>query len=896
MTAETVTSEEKQHLVVIGNGMAGARAVEEILERGGGAQFRITMFGDEPYGNYNRIMLSHVLAGEDSEEIYLNPLDWYAENEITLHAGVRVVRVDRFSKKVYGNDGSIESYDKLIIATGSRTFYPPMDGMWVDDKTLTPGVFGFRTLDDTTAMLDHASEPCRAVVIGGGLLGLEAAYGLMQHGHEVHVVQSGPILMNQQLDEEAGGILRKVLERMGMTVHTGKRTTAIRAHGGGVSERSERTDDTARARSADRAQRGSAVSAVVFKDGSAIDCDMVVLTAGIRPNVGLGVVSGLTVERAIVTDDQMRSVDDPDIYAVGECAQHRGEVYGLVAPLWEQAVVLADHVTGANPKAAYHGSRIATKLKVAGVDVASMGVKGPEKPDDEFVRFAEPKRGIYKSVVIRDGKLIGAMLLGDTKKVAFLTQSFDRGLPLPEERVEMLFELAGPSEEQGAAEMDDSVQVCNCNGVSKGDLVACVRGGEHSVTGCMNATRAGKGCGACKPLVRDIVEWAVTESGGEVGEDQSANWYVPAIPMDKPTLIAAIKERNLRSVSAVLAALAPEGEDAGSKMPLTSLLRVVWNGEFVNENDARFINDRVHANIQRDGTFSVVPQIKGGITTAGELRRIADVADKYEIPMIKITGGQRIDLLGVRKEDLPGVWADLDMPSGYAYGKSFRTVKSCVGTDYCRFGLGDSTTLAVRLEQTYQGLESPAKMKLAVAGCPRNCSEALVKDVGVVAVGDDRWDVLIGGAAGASVRRGDVLATVDGHDEVIRLAGVFMQYYRENARWLERTYDFVPRVGLDELKAILVDDRDGIVDGLEERMQAATDAYRDPWQDGREPSGPGQFANSLPLLPLPIVPVGRAPDGSLQASSAGRGPAASGPFAGGAGTVSDYSETAGAQA
>ena len=262
----------------------------------------------------------------------------------------------------------------------------------------------------------------------------------------------------------------------------------------------------------------------------AIDCDMVVVAAGIRPNVDLGVVSGLTVERAIVVDDQMRSVDDPDIYAVGECAQHRGEVYGLVAPLWEQAVVLADHVTGANPKAAYHGSRIATKLKVAGVDVASMGVKGPEKPDDEFVRFAEPKRGIYKSVVIRDGKLIGAMLLGDTKKVAFLTQSFDRGLPLPEERVEMLFELAGPSEEQGAAEMDDSVQVCNCNGVSKGELVACVRGGEHSVTGCMNATRAGKGCGACKPLVRDIVEWAVTESGGEVGEDQSANWYVPGDP------------------------------------------------------------------------------------------------------------------------------------------------------------------------------------------------------------------------------------------------------------------------------------------------------------------------------------------------------------------------------
>ncbi|TQM37016.1 nitrite reductase large subunit NirB [Pseudonocardia cypriaca] len=841
----------RQHLVVIGNGMAGARAVEEILERGGAERFRITMFGDEPYGNYNRIMLSHVLAGEDAEEIYLNPLGWYADNDITLYAGVRVVRIDRFSRKVFANDGTILGYDKLIIATGSRTFFPPMDGMWVDDKTLTPGVFGFRTLDDTNAMLEYAQEHRRAVVIGGGLLGLEAAYGLQQHGLEVHVVQSGPVLMNQQLDEEAGAILRRVVERLGITVHLGKRTTAVRSAG--------------------------TVSGVLFGDGSSIDCDMVVLTAGIRPNVGLGVVSGLTVERAIVTDDQMRAVDDPDIYAVGECAQHRGEVYGLVAPLWEQATVLADHITGADPKAAYHGSRIATKLKVAGVDLASMGLKHPEKEDDEFVRFSEPRRGVYKSVVIRDGKLVGATLLGDVGKVAFLTQSFDRGLPLPEERVELLFELAGPSGEQGAAEMDDSVQVCNCNGVSKGDLVACVRNGTRSVSGVMAATRAGKGCGACKGLVCDIVDWA---TGGDVEVDVSAGWYVPSIPMDKPTLMAACRERGLRSVSAVFSELAPDGEDAGSKMALASLLKVLWNDEYVDERDARFINDRVHANIQRDGTFSVVPQIKGGVTNAEQLRRIADVADKYAIPMIKITGGQRIDLLGVRKEDLPGVWADLDMPSGYAYGKSFRTVKTCVGTDFCRFGLGDSTGLGRDMEQRYQGLDSPAKMKLAVAGCPRNCSEALVKDVGVVAVGEDRWEVYVGGAAGASVRKGDLLATVTGRDTALRLCGTFMQYYRENARWLERTYDFVPRVGLDELKALLVDDRDGIVAGLDERMQVATDAYRDPWREGREPVTSGQFANSLPLVPLPRVPVR---NGSV--ASNGGLPAAAAPFASGAGTA-----------
>jgi len=527
-------------------------------------------------------------------------------------------------------------------------------------------------------------------------------------------------------------------------------------------------------------------------------------------------------------------------------------VYGLVAPLWEQAGVLADHVTGADPEAAYHGSRNATKLKVAGVAVAQMGIKRPERDDDEFVRFSEPRKGVYKSVVVRDGKLVGATLLGDTEKVAFLTQSFDRGLPLPAERVELLFSLAGPSEEQGAAEMDDSVQVCNCNGVSKGALVACVRDGVCSLSGVMARTRAGKGCGSCKPLVAQIVEWA---ADGAVEEDEKAGWYVPSIPLEKPALIAAVRDRGLRSVSAVFAALAPDGEDAGSKMALASLLKVVWAGGYVEEKDARFINDRVHANIQRDGTFSVVPRMAGGVTTPDDLRRIADVADKYAIPMVKVTGGQRIDLLGVRKQDLPAVWADLGMPSGYAYGKSMRTVKTCVGTDFCRYGLGDSTKLGIDIETRFSGLESPAKMKLAVAGCPRNCSEAMVKDIGLVAVGEDRWEVYVGGAAGASVRKGDVLATVQGRAEAIRLTGVFMQYYRENARWLERTYDFVPRVGLAELRALLVDDRDGVVADLEERMQTAVDAYVDPWQEGAAPSTEGQFADALPLLPLPQVPV-----------------------------------------
>jgi nitrite reductase [NAD(P)H] large subunit len=819
-------------LVVVGNGMAGARAVEEILARGGDERFAITVFGDEPYGNYNRILLSNVLAGsDDAGEIYLNPLDWYADNNIELRAGVRVVRIDPFAHLVHADDGTTLRYDKLIVATGSRSFFPPVEGIWHDDKTLARGVFGFRTLDDCDAMIEFAKGRSKAVVIGGGLLGLEAARGLQNRGLQTAVVQGGPSLMNAQLDDQAGGILRRLVEALGIEVCTGKRTTRMVTEDG-------------------------LPSAIEFDDGSRLGCDMVVMAAGIRPNVGLAQRAGLTVERAIVVDDQMRSIDDDDIYVVGECAQHRGQVYGLVAPLWEQTAVLADHLTGTNPSAAYHGSRTATKLKVAGVDVAAMGVKTPERDDDEFVQFSEPKRGVYKTVVVRDDKLIGATLVGDVSKVAFLMQAFDRGLPLPPERVSLMFDIGTPDVATGSAELSDDAQVCNCNGVTKAAIVGCVKGGQASVAGVMDATRAGKGCGSCKGLVAQIVEWAASEAGTEISEDAAADWYVRGIPYEKSELMRLVRELELHSVSSVFAALAPDGkEDAGSKMALASLLEMMWGDEFVDEHDSRFINDRVHANIQRDGTFSVVPQVKGGVTSSEQLRKIADVADKYQIPMIKLTGGQRIDLLGVRKEDLPAVWSDLGMPSGYAYGKSFRTVKTCVGSDFCRYGLGDSTALGIAIEERFQGLASPAKMKLAVTGCPRNCAEALCKDLGVVAVEGGAWQIYVGGAAGAHVRKGDLLATVDTTDEVITLTGRFMQYYRENANWLERTYAFVPRVGIDRIRKIVVEDGDGIADGLDARMQKSVDSYHDPWDRSRNPVTPSQFQTSLPLAVLPQVPV-----------------------------------------
>jgi nitrite reductase (NADH) large subunit len=809
----------KQKFVVVGNGMAGARAVEEVLFRGGDELFDIVMFGDEPYGNYNRILLSNVLSGaQDASEIFINPLSWYQEHNVTLHAGARVADIDRGSRVVEASNGVREGYDKLLIATGSHAFIPPMQGVHGADGELKSGVYAFRTIDDCNAIMSAAKRARSAAVIGGGLLGLEAARGLLNHGCEVHVVHLGGHLMDMQLDGPAGAILRAQMEAMGVTVHLKKLTAAILG------------DDH--------------VTGLTFKDGSTLDCDLVVISAGIKPNAEIGLRAGLTVERAIVTDNHMRSVDDRNIYVVGECAQHRGRVYGLVAPLWEQAKVFADHITGINRDAQYHGSKLATKLKVMGVELASMGITEPDHDDDEIVQFSEPKRGTYKKLIVRNGRLVGGILMGDISKAAYLMQAYDRDSPLPEERLSLLFDLGTPPQRVTLDEMPTDAQVCNCNGVTKGAIGDCVSSGRRTAKAVMEGTRAGMGCGSCKSLVADLVSWYC---GGEVEEDPSIHYYVPCIPLRKPELVAAIRERGLKSVSAAFRALAGGREDAASKPPLASLLITVWNGEYEDERDARFINDRVHANIQKDGTFSVVPEMPGGICTPAQLKRIADVAEKYEVPLVKLTGGQRIDLVGVAKDDLPHVWRDLDMPAGWAWGKSYRTCKSCIGTDFCRFGLGDSMGLAQKIEGRFRGIDSPAKLKLATAGCPRNCSEAMVKDVGAVAIGDGKWEIYIGGAAGSHIRKGDILCTVDSEDDVLLYSGRFMQFYRENAKWKERTYTFVERVGLERIRAVVVNDAEGIAAELDAAMQASAAAVSDPWKEGVAPRTANQFASLVPV-------------------------------------------------
>ena len=812
-------------LVVVGNGMAGARVVEEILKRAPD-RFDIVMFGAEPYGNYNRILLSNVLNGTQSApDIFMNPLSWYRDKGITLHAGVRATRIDRERRVVVGTplkknalayaaDAAGEEdaalieapYDHVIIATGSRPFVPPMEGFG------GPGTFLFRTIDDCSRIADYAKASRRAAVIGGGLLGLEAARGLLTHEVDVTILEAAPQLMMAQLDQESGDMLRATISGMGINVLSNAITTRIVRTGGRVSH-------------------------LEFKDGSTLETDMVVVSAGIRPITEIATASGLKVDKGIVCDDQMRT-SDPDIFALGECVEHRGKTYGLVDPIWEMANVLADVMTGADASAAYLGSKLGTKLKVMGVELASMGETRSSAPADEVVVYREPAHGIYKKIVVRDGEIAGAILLGEIEAASTLMQMFMAGTKVPARRADLLFGSPTGVALLQSSELPDNAQICNCNGVSKRQIVDAIQNmGCKSVSKVGATTKAGLGCGSCKGLVAQLLESCL----GEVGYDPTEHYYVPGVPLEKSQLVAEIKSRGLKSVSAVFDELAGGREDPGSKVGLASLLKTLWPDEYDDERDARFINDRVHANIQKDGTFSVVPRIYAGVTTPDELMRIARVAVKYNVPMVKLTGGQRIDLLGIKKDDLPHVWKELGMPSGHAYTKSFRTCKSCVGTDFCRYGVGDSIALAQKIERRFQGVESPHKMKLATAGCPRNCSEAYVKDLGAVAIEGGHWEIYLGGAAGGSVRKGDLLCTVSTHDDVLKYMGRFIQYYREHGRYLERTYHFVERIGIDNLRKILIEDSLGIGERLDADIQKAVDAYRDPWREAELPAYHAQF-------------------------------------------------------
>ena len=835
------SKESRPQLVLVGGGMAAAQLVDEICTRQPNA-LSITVIAAEPALPYNRILLTEVLAGTHAaSETWLRPPEWYRQHGVRVLCGARALNIDRERRVVQLSrlpDGACPyappadttptselPYELLVLATGSRPFVPPIPGVELD------GVYRFRTLEECAAIAAAAKDGRRAIVIGGGLLGLEAARGLLEHRLHVTVVEAAARLMAAQLDEDSAALLRATLEGMGIAIEVGT--------------------------SVQRIVGRSRVEAVVLADGRSLPCDLVVIAAGIRPIVELARQAGLAVNRGVLCDDQLRT-SDPRIFALGECMEHRGVVYGLVDPIREQAKVLADVVTGTAPHARYEGSPTMTRLKVMGVHLVCLGEPNAPGEGDEVVVYREPSRSVYKKLVIRQGRLAGAILLGETDTAGVLTQLFLSRARLPERRADLLFGTTSGAPVLSVFDLQDHVQICNCHGVCKGEIRdAIVVAKCRSLSRLAALTRAGSGCGSCKPLLRQFLE---VYAGDELGEDEAEHYYVPGVPLRKPELVREIRTRRLKSVSAVFAALAGGREDPASKPGLASLLRTIWGEQYEDERDARFVNDRVHANIQRDGTFSVVPRIYGGVTSAAELRRIAEVAEKYGVRMVKLTGGQRIDLLGVRKEDLPHIWRDLGMPSGHAYSKAFRTCKSCVGTDFCRFGLGDSIALVQKIERRFQGLEAPHKLKLATAGCPRNCSEAYVKDVGAVAVEGGRWEIYVGGAAGSRVRKGDLLATVGSHEEVLQLVGRFLQYYREHAKYAERTYGFVERVGIEKIRAVVVDDAEGLGASLDAEIEAAVAAYRDPWaSEAAQPAYPGQFAGSQCVASEPGDEAAEAP-------------------------------------
>ncbi|MGD9695576.1 MAG: nitrite reductase large subunit NirB [Thermoleophilia bacterium] len=797
-------------LVIVGGGIAAQSLAERV--RGRDRAARITILSAEPRAPFDRVRLSRLLAGADEDSLRLRPDTWYEDNAVDLRTCAPVVAIHRREREAEVAGGERVPYDVLALCTGSSALVPPIPGI---DKERS---FVFRSPEDCRAIVDAAGPGTRAAVIGGGLLGLEAARGLVDRGAAVTVVHLERNLMERQVDGAAGAILARRMGELDVEVLLGRRTEEVLGNG--------------------------RVTGLRFAGGEQIDCDLLVTCAGIRANVSLAAEAGLAVERGVLVDDAMRT-DDPVVYAVGECAQHRGVVYGLVAPIHEQAEVAARAICG--EPSAYEGSIPSATLKVMGVDLVAAG--DPLAP--EGCTVCDERAGVYRKIAVRDGVAVGAILMGDVRGSDSLVSMVRSRAPVPDP-------LGALSEAAAAtvADLPDDAQICGCNGVCKGQIVQAIRdGGLTATREVCSVTRAGTGCGGCRDLVTELLR----QETGDTAEEPT--YLCACRRLTREQVAGTVRAGGLRSASEVMAACGAGRDCAACKPGVAYLVEMINQNRHEEERHARFINDRVHANIQNDGTFSVVPRIRGGVTSPQELRRIADVAERHGVRMVKITGGQRIDLLGVPKERLVDMWRELDMPSGFAYSKAIRTVKTCVGAEFCRFGIGDSIALGVEMESVMEGLRTPHKVKLGVSGCPRNCAEATVKDIGVVAV-EGGWQVLVGGAAGSRVRQADVLDTVPRAEDALRLAITFLQYYREQAEYLERTYDFVERVGLDAIRSVVLDEAGGAPAELRERFAIARAAVSDPWADAVRGAQPHGDFRDLGVDPEPAL-VGPPPDALL---------------------------------
>lgn len=800
-TGNTVTMTEK--LVIIGNGMAPGRMLEHLFETAPG-RYDVTIFNAEPRVNYDRIMLSPVLSGEKSyEQIIIHGDGWYIKNGIMLYKGHKIVAIDRTAKTVTSDHGVVERYDKLVIATGSVPFILPVPG------NNLAGVLSYRDLDDVNAMLLAAQSRMKAVIIGGGLLGLEAAAGLEARGMDVTVLHLMPTLMERQLDAAAGYLLQKAIEDRGIKVICNASTKAILGD--------------------------KRVEGVELHDGRIISARLVVMAAGIKPNASLAKEAGLATNRGIVVDAGMRT-SDPDIYAVGECAEIGRHVYGLVAPLYEMARVAAAHLADDTSTAAFVHSDTPTKLKVTGIELFSLGDFADGEDRNEIV-LRDASAGVYKRLVLKDNRIIGTVLYGETADGAWFNDLKKKQVDISDMRDTLIFGQAyqggTPLDPMAAvAALPDDAEICGCNGVCKGKIVSAIQAkGLMSLDDVRAHTKASASCGSCTGLVEQVMALTLGES------------YNPSAvqPMCGCTTIGhddvrrLIKAKGLKNIYAVMQELGWSTSCGCAKCrpALNYYLVCDWPGEYADDYQSRFINERVHANIQKNGTYSVVPRMWGGVTSAKELRAIADAVDKFNIPTVKVTGGQRIDMLGIKKEDLPEIWADLGKAgfvSGHAYAKGLRTVKTCVGTDWCRFGTQDSTGFGIRIEKFMWGSWTPAKVKMAVSGCPRNCAEATCKDVGVICV-DSGYEIHFAGAAGLDIKGTDVLGLIKTEDEALEVIVALVQMYREQARYLERIYKWAKRVTIEEIRRQVLDDLEKRKGYYERFVYSQKFAQVDPWSE-----------------------------------------------------------------
>ena len=791
----------KEKLILVGNGMAGVRTLEELIKLSPD-MYDITVFGDEPHGNYNRILLSPVLAGEKQiDDIMLNDAQWYAKNNIKLYTDKKVVKINRRNREVITEDGTMEKYDRLLLATGSNPIILPIPGNNLE------GVVSFRNIRDVQTMLEISATHKQALVIGGGLLGLEAASALKQQGMYVSVVHLMDSLMERQLDSEAACMLRKDLEKRGIQFLMETTTEAILGE--------------------------EKVRGVRFKGGLEIAADLVVMAVGIRPNIELAKDANIYCERGIIVNDILQTYDGR-IYAVGECVQHSNQVYGLVAPLFEQAKVCANQLAQLG-YSRYQGSITFSKLKVTGVDLFSTGDFVGDKTTEDII-MKDAAKGIYKKIVLKENRILGAVMFGDTTDGSWYYNLLRDKTDISHMRDQLLHGKShlGDSGRGGIksmVEVPDETEICGCNGVSKGDIVKTITSqGLFTLDDVRCHTKASSSCGSCTGLVEQILSCTL---GGDYSETPKVKPICKCTDYTHEEIRNVIKKQKLISISSVMDYLEYGTSDGCHicRPAINYYLLCAWPAEVLDDPRSRFVNERMHANIQQDGTFSVIPRIWGGVAMAAELRAIANVAEKYSVSTIKITGGQRIGLYGIKKEDLPNVWEELNeagLVSGYAYGKALRTVKTCVGKEWCRFGTQLAIDMGIRLEKLIWGSWMPHKFKMAVSGCPRNCAEATIKDLGIVAV-DSGWEIHIGGNAGIKVRATDLLVKVNADDEVLEYGCAFIQLYREEAHYQERTAPWIERVGFSSVKKQIVDDAENRKALFERFKTSQKYAQGDPW-------------------------------------------------------------------